>query len=264
MAAVLAIAGVAAAARGRTWLAAVAIGLAIASKQWAVIAVLPAVVAAKPPRSLLIIPVAGAIALAFLIPFMTGSATFGAAQHNVATSTGTIWRSHQVFWPLGVDAPKKVSKGGKAGPAWFGPIPRMLIVGLSLPLSLLWWRRRRQGKGEPDDVLLLLAVLFLFRAILDPWNIDYYHAPFLLALAGWETMRRRGGLPVLTLVATVCTWVSFVTWSPRYGDGTYLMYMSWTLPLAWYLLRNLLGPEPATAQISRRISTSANPSVSLP
>ena len=94
-----------------------------------------------------------------------------------------------------------------------------------------------------DDVLLLLAVLLFGRCLFEPWNIDYYHAPFLLALATWEILRGRG-LPLLSLAATAATWFSFMTWTDYeiYGNATYAMYMAWTLPLAFVLVRALLFP----------------------
>ena len=56
-----------------------------------------------------------------------------------------------------------------------------LIVALALPLSAAWWFSRRR---TPDDVLALLALLFLLRCLLDPVDNAYYHVPFLLSLTG--------------------------------------------------------------------------------
>ena len=71
-------------------------------------------------------------------------------------------------------------------------------------------RRRRRGprravvvRGGPernrDDVLGVLALAFLLRCMLDPWNLVYYHLPLVVALAAWEARRGRD-LPVLSIV----------------------------------------------------------------
>jgi hypothetical protein len=237
VAACLAVAGVLAAGRGRLTLAGVLVGLGFVSKQWAILAWLPAM-AVAPRRPWQVLAVAAPVAGVFLVPllFRTGGVAGG-----LQSDAFEIWRSHQLFWPLGVDNPDPEALRPKLPPEWFVPIPRLLIVGMSLPLSALWWRHRRRGGGQPHDVLLLLALLFFFRCLFEPWNIDYYHLPFLLTLAAWEVLSGRGK-PILALLATGATWISFNTWTQIevYGHATYAIYMGWTLPLAFVLLRELL------------------------
>ena len=48
----------------------------------------------------------------------------------------------------------------------------------------------------------------LARCLLDPWNIDYYHAPFLLALLSWEALAR-DGWPRVTLFAGAALALTF-------------------------------------------------------
>ena len=47
------------------------------------------------------------------------------------------------------------------------------------------WPGRSPAAALPD-ALLLLALVFLARAALDPWNNVYYHVPFLFALIAYE------------------------------------------------------------------------------
>ena len=75
-----------------------------------------------------------------------------------------------------------------------------------MPLGLLFWRRRRLLRRE--DALGLLALLLLLRCVLDPWNNDYYHAPFLLALLAWEALAR-DGWPRLTVLAGAALALTF-------------------------------------------------------
>jgi len=128
--------------------------------------------------------------------------------------------------------------GTTMAPAWLMPIPHPLIVALALPLSVLWWVRAGGGARRHDDAFALLALLFLERCALDPWNLVYYHLPLVLALLAWEVHRGRG-LPVLTLGVTAAAWLSFVTYSVRAGDGPFLLYFAWVLPLAALLVRTL-------------------------
>lgn len=242
LAACCAIFGVLAARGGRPSAAGLLIGLGIVLKQWPILACLPAMaVAPRRPWRVLAVAAPVAASMLFLPLLLRGG---GGVAGGLQTAAGDIWRAHQLFWPLGIDNPDPGALRPKLPPEWFLSLPRLLIVGLSVPLTALWWRHRRNGGGHPDDVLLLLALLFMGRCLFEPWNNVYYHLPFLLTLATWEVVRRRAA-PVLTLFATGMTWFSFHTWFEFvdvYSDATYVMYMSWTLPLAFVLLRALLFP----------------------
>lgn len=236
--AVLCVAGVLAAARGRLTTAGVLLALAFVMKQWAILAWLPAMAVA--PRRPWQLPAVGVpVAAIFFIPLFLRTAPGGPAP---VIEAAEVWRSHQWFWPLGVPNPDPEAFRPKVAPEWFVSIPRLIIVGLAVPLSALWYRHRRRGGGQPEDVLLLLAVLFLGRCVFEPWNIDYYHLPFLVTLATWEVLR--GRVPMLALLATAATYFSFNTWLEIqvYGNATYAMYVGWTLPLAYVLVRQLLFP----------------------
>ena len=70
----------------------------------------------------------------------------------------------------------------------------------------------------------------LLRCVLDPWNISYYHLPFLFALLAWESVARARP-PILSLSATLLVWASF-EWIPQVAspDVQALLYLGWTLP----------------------------------
>ena len=239
MGACLCIFGVLAASRGRLTTAGLLLGLAFVLKQWAILAWLPAA-AAAPRRPWQLFAVAIPVSAVFFAPLLLREA--GGVTSGLHTEAGDIWRSHQWFWPLGVENPDTESFRPKVAPDWFVSIPRLVIVGLSVPLSLLWYRRRRREGAPGEDVLLLLAVLFLGRVVFEPWNIDYYHLPLVLTLATWEVLR--GRVPMLALLATAATYLSFNTWLEIqvYGNATWAMYVAWTLPLAIVMVRQLLFP----------------------
>src|SRR5436305_13299318 len=75
------------------------------------------------------------------------------------------------------------------------------MIGLdAVVCAAIWFRPRRARPSGPtatSDALLLLALVLLFRAALDPWNNLYYHIPFLFALMAYEV--RAGRVPLLTV-----------------------------------------------------------------
>jgi hypothetical protein len=235
----LAVGAVLAALRDRTILAGLMLGVAIACKQWAVIAVLPTVLAAPGQRGRLL-AIAGGTGAALLAPILLADpGSFAAAQKGVVSSA-QWFRPRQLWWPLGASPPPgpDVPEGAAITPGWLAPIAKPLIVGLTLPLSALWAYRRR---GPRTDALLLLALLLLMRCMLDPWNVIYYHLPLVAALVAWEVLDGRR-IPMLSLLTTGAVWLTFATYRAAYTDGPWLAYMVWTLPLAAHLAWRLYRP----------------------
>jgi alpha-1,6-mannosyltransferase len=238
MCAAFAIGAILAATRERPLLAGALLGLAIGSKAWAVLAIGP-VLLALPHRRLAALGLAGAIAALLMAPLLFG----GAAQQAAAgaRTTGIIFNPWQIWWPLGhvVDVgydglPKP---GARYGPGWLSPLSHPLIAALVVPLSLAWWHRRRREVVAGEQLLLLLALLLLARCILDPWNNVYYQLPFLISLLAWEALTRTWQPPVLTLAATIATWVTFYTLGDLHPNLLCAIYLAWALPLALWIAR---------------------------
>jgi hypothetical protein len=253
LAAALSVLGVIAALRGRPVVAGLMLAVAIVCKQWAVLAVLPAMLAAD-SRALRI----GAIAGVGLVAATVLPSVYATAGHAALVSSGALFHPHQVWWPLGVPADAAfiaAGHGERMAPAWLMPVTHPLIVLLALPLSALWWARAGRGARNRDDAFALLALLFLERCALDPWNLAYYQLPLVLSLLAWEVHRRRG-MPVLTLAVTAATWLTFVTYSARTGYGPFAAYLAWALPLgswlAWSLYR---GARTGTVRAWPRLLT---------
>jgi hypothetical protein len=226
---------------GRVVLAGLALGLAVAAKQWAVLAGLPVLLAAPRGQVRLVGLAALVVALVHLPVVLTDPAGAVARQTAVAV-TGQLFHPHQLFWPLGESAGAAWVAAGHSDrlpPAWLVGLSHPLIVALSVPLGALWWWRGGPRRA-PDDALLLLALLLLARCALDPWNIGYYQLPFLLALLAWE-VRRGSELPVLALAATAATWASFVLIDARTGNGPFLAYVAWVVPLGAWMASELYG-----------------------
>ena len=245
--AALAIGAVLAAGAQRTILAAVLLGLAIATKAWAVLAIGP-VLLALPARRLVALAIAGAVTVLVVAPIaLAGS---HAALVRGASVTGEIFQPWQLFWMLGepghvVLGTDGVPKPGyRVPPAWLSPISHPLIAFLVIPLSLLWARVRGAApRAGGEQLLALLALLLLLRCVLDPWNTIYYELPFLLALLAWEALQRPDRPPVVTLAATVLTWITFQempTWLS--ADLQCAFFLAWSLPLCAWLAREVFAP----------------------
>jgi hypothetical protein len=259
--AALAIGAVLAATDRRTILAAVLLGLAIASKPWAVLAIGP-VLLALPARRALALGIAGAVTLAVLAPILLAVPSHGALVRT-ASATGQIFVPWQLFWFVGESGHVVVGgygipkpAGYRVPPEWLSPLTHPLIAFLVVPLSLAWARAHRAAaRAGGEDVLALLALLALLRCVLDPWNAVYYELPFLLALLSWEALRRPDRLPLGALAATVLVWVTFERvpdWvSP---DMQSLLFLAWALPLAAWIARTALAPAapPRLVRLARR------------
>jgi hypothetical protein len=246
LAAAAATAGVLAAVRHKATLAAVLLTAAVLAKQTAVLALLPAALALPRPKlRVLVAPVAAALLVYGGVLVARPGGVANIAGHTAA-GAGSFFHPWQVWWPFGVPSSPEWAAAGHGditSPAWLAPIPHPLIVLLALPLSLAWWRRA--GHDRPrEDALALFALLALERCLLDPWNLGYYHLPLVLALAAWETEKRRP--PVIALATTAALWLTFRTFELRTGLTPMLMYLAWTLPLGALLVRELFA-KPARA-----------------
>ena len=240
--ATLCVAAVVAALRDSTIWAAVLLGLALATKQWAVLAIGPVLVALAGQRWRAML-IAGALALTLTLPLAFGnSQSFQTNTRNAANTYGasrpySIWRPFSTRFEREVDlggAQKSVVVGHRL-PNWVGRVSHPLIVLLALPLTLAFWMRRRSLRRE--DALLLLALLFLLRCLLDPVNNFYYNVPFIFSITAWESLRLRG-LPLIGVATSLMLW-----FLPNRGaafaeiSGT-TIYLCFMLPLlAWILVR---------------------------
>jgi hypothetical protein len=238
---------------GRWAWAGALLGLAVGTKSWAVLAVLPVLVALPGGRGRALL-LAGAIGGSILVPFAVAHQLHaaGGAAGSLGSASGPIFEPTQIWWWLGAHG---IVRGGngmiKAGfrvePGWLSTIAHPLIVALAVPLTLLWRRRRRGRALEP---LGLLTLLLLARCLLDPWNNRYYAVPFLLALITWESLSRRE-VPFASLAATLLTYVTFQELPGHVSpDVQSFFYLVWMVPLAAAMAAWLYAPA-ALARASR-------------
>jgi hypothetical protein len=236
--------------------AGLALGLAFANKQWAILALGPALLA-LPARRVLCLSVAGAVSVALFAPFaLFGSSAFVAGVRGAASPGSTIFQPWQLWWFFGHHGHVvrgvfgALKPGYRTAPGWTATVSHPLIVGLALPLTLGVWARWRgtvgQAKASADrlsDTLLLLALLLLLRCVLDTWDIVYYPLPFVLALGAWETLGPRR-VPVLALTSAVAVWAGW-RWLPSFTSADFqaAFFLAWTVPLAGGLALALYAPN---------------------
>jgi hypothetical protein len=196
LATVLAILAVMTASRGRHGWAAVLLGLAIATKQWALIAA-PCVLLALPDRRFAVavraalVAGVGAIALPLADPaaFARAEAVVGGGR---VSGLYSLWSSLELLVgkPVIHTLPAGLTRSQASA------------VALLLALAVVWLYARRQAsrRSHPIDVLPLLALFGLLRCVCDPNPWSYYFVPLIIPLAVWEA----GMLKRLPLVTGLC------------------------------------------------------------
>jgi Glycosyltransferase family 87 len=241
---VLCVAAALAASARRPLLAGVLLGLALANKQWAVLAVIP-LLAILPDRRPRMLAAAGGTCLLVMLPLLVGGNAVEATK-TVAQDGGLIFQPWQIWWFLGEHgATVKGIYGSYPDhrnlPTWLAGHERQLVAAIVLAATLLLLPRVRR-RGWPDG-LLLLAFAFQLRCLVDTWNISYYAVPVVIALVTWELHACRRA-PVLSLAVTLCAWFTLV-WLPPYAlpDVQALAYLAWSVPLTGLLAARLIWGE---------------------
>lgn len=218
--------------RGRITTGAILLGLAIASKQWALLAFPIALAATPQGQRIRLSGLAGAIALVLFVPLALSNTSQFVATNKGLASAALFFRPQQIWWTLHLDYLRHL------GGTFYERAPSALVARYSRPLTVLsaillgvaYRLRRRQV--QPSDALLVLALVMLLRGMLDPWDEIYYQLPFLVSLGAWEVCSSRRA-PLFTLAASILVWIGFepvdLTAS---GDIANLFYVAWAIPAA--------------------------------
>ena len=244
----LCVLAVLAAGAGRPWAATVVLGLALTTKQWAIVAIIPTLLAA-PARRWTIALGAGGIATALTAPFLLASAS-RFSESAKALSTVNSWIAPpNVWWPLAQRTSHQAFDGvgmrtvyDYSLPSVLNPVPHALIVIVAVALGAALWVRI--PRPSLDQALGLLALVFLLRCALDPWNNIYYHVPFLLALFARDAVAvpRR---PLAAAIGLAFVWLTFArVWPASQGrpDVVFAFYAAWTAAFAAWLAVSVFAP----------------------
>lgn len=219
--AALAVWAVLAAAEDRPWRSALLLGLALASKQWAVIAILP-VLMVLPSRRARVACAAAAIAALLFLPTLIAAPDSFLGVQGAAAQTGhrvTPWSAWYPFagshvQTYAIDGERLVAEVRQAPPPAGGlSHPLIVLLALALPVALALQRGRLRIKGE--EAMALMALLALLRCVLDPVDNLYYQEPILLALVGYDALSSRGS-PLRSLVATAA---ALLLWHLDHGEA---------------------------------------------
>jgi hypothetical protein len=259
--AVLCVAAVLAAIGDRPIWAGLLLGLALANKEWAVLAVGPVLIGL--PRNRVRALVISAVAAGVLLgPLLIAGSQAVLSQAKVASSTGGIFQPWQVWWFLGSHGHVvrglygNIKVGYRTPPGWIETFPHLLIVALSVPLTLACvWLRKRGVPRPRHEPLLLLCLLLLVRCALDPWDISYYSLPFLIALLAWEALTFARP-PLLAVTATLVAWFVFQASSSKLGlsaDGQSVLFIGAAVP-ALALLATALYGRGVSARLRLRVA----------
>ena len=218
--------------------AAVALGAALATKQWALIAVAPVLLAAPPGSRARLAAAAGAVAAMVVAPFAAADPhAFLEALHHPAFGVAEM-RTGNLWGPAALTG--HVSLGGGEStlvylvPGWLQHLAHPFVALLTIGIGAIALRSRRA-----IDPLALLALLMLLRCALDPWDHAYYHAPFLAALIAWEVFEARR-TPWLSALSAGFLGVVFGLSLPV-ADAAYAL---WALPMVVWLSRRALRSAP--------------------
>ena len=259
----LAVAAVASAAQDQRGRAALLLGLAIASKQWAVIAVAP-VLMALPGRRLRAAAIAAVVAAALTLPGLVADPDgFFETQRSLAVETQYVtpwsaWYPSSEATPFYfADARTTINPHHASGFAASASHPLIVLTALLVPLALAL-RRRTLGIGGAD-AMALLALLALLRCLLDPVDNLYYHAPLLLALAGWDALTPpRLPLRALTaaaLFALLSQWDSGVIDASAFNAIYLGLAAAATIAIAATLFRRRTGAQAGLRAAPRGLAT---------
>jgi ABC-type amino acid transport substrate-binding protein len=238
-------------ARDRQALAAgAALGLALGTKQWTLLAAPVVLVAAPADWRRMAVPALAAVVLTIGVPAAASPTSFRDAQKATArgddktTTPANVWfraghkrvlarTATQVAY--GIYPPKLVGR-------W----TRTFVLVIALLAAALFVRRR--GIGSPD-VLALLALVFLLRVVLDTQTFSYHLVPMLMALPAWEALGR-GRLPLAGLLAMVAFQLTVHEVAPHLSADTFnTLFLAWTLPLGAYLTATALRRRRVTSAV---------------
>ncbi|HEY3772600.1 MAG TPA: glycosyltransferase family 87 protein, partial [Solirubrobacteraceae bacterium] len=200
--AVLCVAAVLCAQRDRAIWSGVLVGLAIANKEWGVLAAGPVLVALQHGRWRAIASMTTTAGLLFAPFVLIHAGGFVGQTEAVAVHAGGLFSPFQLWWSLG----SPIGAGARIGPTWLAGLGHTLPIAIAVALTIAYaLRTRHTPDRRRHDAMLLLALLLLLRCVLDPWDAVYYPVPFLTAVLAWDASAFDGP-PVRAAIASLVGW----------------------------------------------------------
>lgn len=235
----LVIAALILAAERKALAASVVLALAVATKQWAVLAFVPMVALTAPGARLRTAAITAGIAAALLSPLAVANPGGFSEAVRSAAAPDSPARAESVWWRFADQDPDPNAAVNGRVLKSLDDVARTsaaVVLGLVL-IAGTYLLRRRFGLSV---ALRLLALTFLLRCMLDPYNLPYYHAAFLAALLASEALSR-ARIPG-TALAGVALFVAWMQLKLHYNANfavRNVIYLVWTIPFAAVLARQL-------------------------
>ncbi|HUA75030.1 MAG TPA: glycosyltransferase 87 family protein [Solirubrobacteraceae bacterium] len=193
-------------------LSTVLLGLALACKQWSVVAVLPVLFALDGARLKALL---GALATALLVTLPAIAGAPSSFLHNQLDLAQSLHRSPTIWswlWPPAPDSTRhvlvegnSVAVSGHRLPAGLARAVHPLLIAVDLLVAAVVACVRRLPLRR-DDAFALMALVLLLRCTLDTETMPYYLAGLLLDLLAWDALRGER-LPVRALAGAAVAYV---------------------------------------------------------
>jgi hypothetical protein len=220
-------------AGARPLLAGVLVGAAIATKQWALLGLLPVAFMAAEGSRLRVLVAALAVAALFVVPMAVGDpSAFREAEQAALNPPGTV-KPLDIWFPwAGREHAVITLPDQSITHAHVWTLPRTadraahwMVIALSGAAIAIWWRR------GATSALPLLALLLLIRVMLDPRAHPYHLTPFVLAVAAAEVAARArfpwGTMGVAALLALTLKLFDSGDWNTANA-----VFLAWSIPAA--------------------------------
>jgi hypothetical protein len=231
----LCVGAVLAAMDDRSLLAGVLLGLAVGTKEWALLAAVPTTVACLTGRRrMLLIAALVAAPLVLTLPVIDPAA-FARVSRGIGYLT---WPSFRSWWWI-VSGYRHVKLAhGLSTSLYLLPLgltrSDVSLLPLLIAVPLGWLHTRRQPR--PQDAMRLLALVLLLRCTLDPECGPYYTIPAIVALLAWEGLDGRISLAALLATALFSLGEHEAFTAATLGPAQ-LCWLAGTVGLTAYLLR---------------------------
>jgi hypothetical protein len=220
----LAIGAILAAGEGRAPLTAVLAGVAVASKQWAVLILVPAILLLEKDR-IRVVVLSGAVAMLAWLPMIAANlVAFRHALRYVShpQPVVTLYTWLYPFSPRGSVTVTNIFGDSRTfdahqllGVEATLARPLITLLGVAIPL-LVWWRGSRRASVE--QMLLASALVLVCRCALDPGSMAYYHFPLLLILLAYDAVAGRR-VPIAGLLGVAVSFVVLDRFPAYIGMG---------------------------------------------
>ncbi|HTB71527.1 MAG TPA: glycosyltransferase 87 family protein [Solirubrobacteraceae bacterium] len=247
---------------GRIVSSAVLLGLALACKQWAVVAVLPVLFALERGRVRALL---GALATAAIVtvPEVVG-APMSYLNNQLFLARGE-WRvpsTSSWWWPIAPTRVAHVLRDGNTVALTYRRLPAIadslhsLIVAVDVLVVAVVARARRLPLRR-DDAFALMAIVMLLRCTLDTETMPYFHTALLLDLLAWDALAGER-LPLRALAGAAVSYVLFERLSAGPIEASSLAYAAATVVALLLFVRTLVARASSPVRpLPRRMAASA-------